>query len=213
MSGSAFCKVWSQIPPRDWTLKLAKHLGYTGRANEKDLLEFLEKPDGMAIVQATKKVLTVEEEIGLHILYAFGPVVEPYVSDNCFIPKDPVLMAREAWSKDVDLLIGATSNEGILRVNSEAETISEVLQNENYFSPVIELGIDVASEKAKEYGKQIMNFYYKGSRPSASNQQPYLYVRKFLTIIEDSIKIFSLIFSLFLICISGSAFNGFFNLA
>lgn len=176
MSGSAFCKVWSQIPSREWPLKLAKHLGYTGKANEKDLLEFLEKPDGMAIVQAAKKVLTFEEEIGLHILYAFGPVVEPYISDNCFIPKDPVLMAREAWSKDVDLLIGATSNEGILRVNSEAEKISEILQNESLFAPINELGIEVGSKKAKEYGRMIKDVYYKGSNPSASNQQPYLYV-------------------------------------
>jgi cholinesterase len=177
MSGSAFCKVWAQVPPLDWPLKLAKHLGYTGKANEKDILEFLEKPDGMAIVQATKKVLTFEEEIGLHILYAFGPVIEPYVSENCFIPKDPVLMAREAWSKNVDMLIGATSNEGILRANSQAEEISRLLQNESFFAPVNELGIDVESDKAKVYGKMLMDVYYKGSKPSAANQQPYLYVR------------------------------------
>jgi carboxylesterase type B len=176
MSGSAFCKAWSQIPKRDWSLRLAKNLGYTGAANDKDLLEFLEKPDGMAIVQAAKKVLTFEEEIGLHILYAFGPVVEPYISDNCFIPEDPILMAREAWSKDVDLLIGATSNEGILRANSDAESISKLLQNVNFFAPVNELGIDECSDKAKKYGQRIMDVYYKGSKPSANNQQPYLYV-------------------------------------
>lgn len=177
MSGSAFCKVWSQIPPREWPLKLASQLGYTGKANEKEILEFLEKPDGMSIVQATKKVLTFEEEIGLHILYAFGPVVEPYVSENCFIPKDPVLMAREAWSKDVDLLIGATSNEGILRANSQAKEISDLLQKVNFFAPVVELRLDEDSEKAKEYGQKLMDVYFKGSKPSASNQQPYLYVR------------------------------------
>mgnify|MGYP002655338715 CR=1 FL=1 len=176
MSGTAFCKVWSQIPRRDWTLRLAKNLGYTGPAKEVDLSEFLEKPDGMALVQAAKKVLTFEEEIGEHILYSFGPVVEPYVSNNCFIPKDPVLMAREAWSKDVDLLIGATSNEGILRANSEAEKISALLQNEKYFSPVNELGIDIGSEKARDYGRKIMDVYYKGSKPGANNQQPYLSV-------------------------------------
>lgn len=177
MSGTAFCKVWSQIPRLDWPLRLAKNLGYTGAANDKELLEFLEKPNGMAIVQAAKKVLTFEEEIGLHILYAFGPVVEPYISDNCFIPKDPILMAREAWSKDVNLLIGATSNEGILRANSDAENISNVLQNVSYFVPVNELGIDSTSNKAKDYGQRIMDVYYGGSKPSATNQQPYLYVR------------------------------------
>jgi cholinesterase len=169
--------VWSKIPANDWALKLAKNLGYSGKANEKDILEFLEKPDGMAIVSAAKKVLSFEEEIGLHILYAFGPTIEPYVSNNCFIPKDPVLMARNAWSKDVELMIGATSNEGILRANSDSENISRLLQNEKYFAPVVELGIDVNSKKAHEYGKRIMQAYYKGSKPSASNQQPYLSVR------------------------------------
>lgn len=177
MSGSAFCKPWSLIPPRDWPLKLANGLGYTGRANDKDLLQFLEKPDGMAIVQAAKKVLTAEEEFGLHILYAFGPVVEPYVSDNCFIPENPILMARNAWSKDVDLMIGATSNEGILRANSDAENISNILQNENFFTPLIELEIDSKSDKASEYGRKIKKVYYGDTKPSASNQQPYLSVR------------------------------------
>ena len=177
MSGSAFCKPWSVIPSREWPLNLAKCLGYSGRANDKDILEFLEKPDGMAIVQAAKKVLTFEEEIGQHILYAFGPVVEPFKSANCFIPEDPILMARNAWSNEVDLMIGATSNEGILRANSEAEKISELLQNVNYFAPSIELGIDSKSDKAKDYGKKIMELYYGNSMPSVYNQQPYISVK------------------------------------
>lgn len=176
MSGSAFCTAWSIIPRRDWALRLAKNLGYTGKANDKELLEFLEKPDGMSIIHATKKVLTFEEEIGLHILYAFGPVIEPYRSDNCFIPEDPVKMARTAWSSDVDMIIGATSNEGILRLNCDEVKIADVLQNVNFFAPSIQLGIDTKSDKAREYGKRIMDVYYNGSKPTASNQQPYLYV-------------------------------------
>jgi cholinesterase len=177
MSGTAFCKVWSLIPRFDWALKLAKFLGYSGKANDKDLLEFLEKPNGMAIVHAAKKVLTVEEEIGKHILYAFGPTIEPYVSDNCFIPKDPILMARNAWSKDIDLMIGATSNEGILRANSNSEEISQIMQNPSFFAPLMELRLDVGSEKAKDYGMQLMRAYYEDSKPSPTNQQPYLKVK------------------------------------
>lgn len=179
MSGTAFCKAWSLISPNEWALKLAKNLGYSGKATEKDVLTFLEKPDGMAIMQAAKKVLTFEEEIGLHILYAFGPVVEPYKSDNCFIPEDPVLMARKAWSNNLDMLIGATSNEGILRANSDAENISKLMQNERYFAPVSQLGIELDSAKAQEYGKRLKELYYGSSTPSASNQQPYLSVRFF----------------------------------
>ncbi|CRK91320.1 CLUMA_CG004994, isoform A [Clunio marinus] len=174
MSGTAFCKPYTKIPPRDWALKLAKELGFNGKANEKDVLEFLEKPDGMSIVQAAKKVLTWEEEIGQHILYAFGPVVEPYISNNCFIPKDPVLMARTAWSKDITLMIGATSNEGILRANVDSKKISDTLQNVNFFAPSIELNLDVKGEKAEKYGKLIKESYYGQSEVSANNQQPYL---------------------------------------
>lgn len=176
MSGTAFCKPWSVIPRLDWSLRLAKQLGYSGAAVEKDVLAFLEKPDGGAIVRAAKKVLTFEEEIGLHILYAFGPVVEPYKSENCFIPSDPILMARDAWSKDVNVMIGATSNEGILRANVDADKISEILQNVNFFAPVNDLGIDVASDKARAYGERIKKVYYGNSSPSVTNQMPYLLV-------------------------------------
>lgn len=176
MSGSAFCKVWSLIPRFDWALRLAKHLGYSGKANDKDLLDYLEKPSGSALVHAAKKVLTPQEELGMHVLYAFGPVIEPYNSKNCFIPKDPILMAREAWSMNIPLMIGATSNEGILRANSNAEEISRIMQNTNLFAPLMELGIDVNSEKAKKYGRQLKEVYYGDSQPSPSNQQPYLKV-------------------------------------
>lgn len=174
MSGNAFCMPWSSIPRYDWPLRLAKHLGYTGRANDKDILEFLEKPNGAALVQATKKVLSFEEEIGLHILYAFGPTVEPYVTENCFIPEDPVKMARKAWSKDMDMMIGATSNEGILRVNSDADKISALLQDSRFFAPLVQLGVDLKSEKAGVYGNQLKELYFGQSSPSVKNQQPYL---------------------------------------
>lgn len=177
MSGTAFCSAWSKIPRLDWVLRLAKTLGYTGKANDKDILNFLEKPTGTAIVQAANKVLTFEEDVGLHILYAFGPTIEPYVSKNCFIPEDPVVMARKAWSSNVDMLIGATSNEGILRINSEAEKTSKLFQNLNYFAPVSQLGLDLNSEKAKEYGKTLKKLYYGSSQVSEKNQLPYIYVR------------------------------------
>lgn len=211
MSGSAFCKPWSLIPRLDWSLRLAKHLGYGGVAKEKDVLEFLEKPDGAAIVQAAKKVLTFEEEIGLHILYAFGPVKEPFVSKNCFIPKDPILMAREAWSKDVNLMVGATSNEGILRANCEAKKISDVLQNVNFFAPALELGVDVKSDKACDYGKQLKKVYYGSSSPSETNQLPYLYVRHTLKLKLIQLKVSH--FSSFPIFTFGMPYNESFSRA
>lgn len=42
----------------------------------------------------------------------FGPQIEPYQTNNCFITKDPLLMARESWFEDSDFMIGGCSNEG-----------------------------------------------------------------------------------------------------
>lgn len=177
MSGNSFSKAWALVKDRDWNLRLAKNLGYSGKANDKDLLAFLEKPDGMSIVRAASKVLTPQEAVGLHVLFAFGPVIEPYVSKNCFIPKDPILMAREAWSNDINLLTGATSNECIISLRSNAAEMIDVMKNTKYFAPLVQLGIDVNSDKAEEYGQLVKKLYYGNSTPSESCMMPYLKVK------------------------------------
>lgn len=176
MSGTTFCKVFSQIPPRDWSLRLAKELGYNGSASEKEVLEYLERPDGSTLVQAAKKVLTSHEEFAEHILYAFGATVEPYKSSNCFIPEDQILMARNAWSKDINCMMGGTSLEGILRANTDIDKIMEYMQYPKYYATAFELGVHENSEKAENYGRKLMDLYYKGTKPSVGNQQPYLKV-------------------------------------
>lgn len=182
MSGSAFCTSWALIQRLDWAFKLAKKLGYSGENVDKEVLEFLEKPDGMALVLAAKDLLTIEQEIGMHLMFAFGPCIEPYESKNCFIPKDPILMARECWSKDLNFIIGGTSNEGILPLIMLREMLegenTELLDKENSFAPVIQLGIDINSDKAAKYGRQIKENYFGKSKSSATDQQPLMNVSK-----------------------------------
>lgn len=141
----------------------------------------MEKPDGMALVLAAKDLLTFEQEIGMHLMFAFGPCIEPYESKNCFIPMDPILMARQCWSKDLNFIIGGTSNEGILplimlREIVEGEKTDGLFDSENSYAPVMQLGIDMKSDKAKKYGRQIKENYFGKSKLSASDQQPLMNV-------------------------------------
>lgn len=49
-----------------------------------------------------------------YIYFSFGPTIEPFKSDQCFIPKDPKEMATNAWSKDIPMIIGGCSDEALL---------------------------------------------------------------------------------------------------
>ncbi|CAO1344150.1 unnamed protein product [Diamesa hyperborea] len=175
MSGVSFNKCWSLVPRRNWAEKLAMKLGYNGIGTEKEILEFLENAEALAIVNACGVLLTDEEQFGEHLLIAFGPVIEPYVTDQTFFDKDVVLMARDAWSKDMNIMIGGSSYEGLmmsysLNVLNVSKPV-DILRNTNYFTPSYELGLKVDSESSAKYGKILKKLYYGCTEPSKTNTE------------------------------------------
>ena len=179
MSGCAFDS-WAYASSSDWGDKLAKKLGWSG-GSDAELLEFLESCDSFEMIRAQTQLYTNEEMFGLHELFPFVPVVEPYESENCFIPKNPIEMARECWSKDVDCIIGATSFEGMINAfieDHESFDEKKNFLNENigYFAPVKELKIDPSSEKAKKYGKKIKELYLQDKEFTRENVEKYYHV-------------------------------------
>jgi carboxylesterase type B len=191
MSGVAFNKAWTCIPRRNWAARLAKSLGYDGSLEEKNILKFLESREASEFIDCLFTSTTDEETFGEHILAAYMPCIEPYETENCFIPKDPVLMAREAWGNELPCMLGGTSFEGLLRANFMQENATRVLQNFNYFAPLLELGLNVDSEKAKVYGKRIKEVYYGLMKPSNTNQEPYLHVScsQNFSVVEMELKV------------------------
>lgn len=180
MSGTAFCKRWSLIPRtycRKFAHSLAVKLGWKGRiGDEKSLLQYLENVQAIDIVQETATLLTNEDEFADGIVIPFAPVIEPYKSDNCLIYKDPVEMAREAWSNDIEMIFTGTSFEGIIQAFKKEEVAYFYLQeNPSYFTPLTELDLQVTDPIAGEYGERIKELYFKGNqKPSMENQESYL---------------------------------------
>ena len=110
-------------------------------------------------------------------MFTIGPCIEPYVSENCFIPKQPVEMARTAWSNEYDCMIGGTSNEGI-GMGLDKERVQEMarsFENINYLAPSIDLGLDPDDPKAADYGKILKQVYYGCLTPSKTNLDAYFY--------------------------------------
>lgn len=86
-------------------------------------------------------------------------------------------MAREAWGKDIDIMIGGCSNEGIFFVPyfKETEKFYETLSIERFVGNEFEF--KKGDPKRKEFGEKIKKLYYKNTEPSDSNLDGYVEVK------------------------------------
>lgn len=114
--------------------------------------------------------------ISKEIIEPFGSVVEPFVSDNCFIPIDPVLMAREGWGNNIDMIFGGCSGEGQLSLFSlrADENFYKKESIERYLATDLELA--VGDRKRKIYGDQMVKLYYGAEQISVDNLDGYVKV-------------------------------------
>jgi hypothetical protein len=88
-----------------------------------------------------------------------------------------MLMARDAWSKDIDCIIGGCSNEGLLhayKVNKmNDDSPIRALKNPAFFVPIRELNLINNAPKSNEYGLLMKKTYFGDEEPSITNKQKY----------------------------------------
>lgn len=182
MSGSAFNKTWSFTLRNNQAERLARSLGWKGKAgSEREILNFLEDVPAFELDNASNKLLSEEEQFGYGLLVPFGPVIEPYNTKNCIVSKEPIEMAREAWTNAIDIIVMGTSFEGLLRAFSGEEKAADYLQNSSFFLPLLDLQLTPNDKKAADLGARIKSLYYKnGEEPSVDNQEQYLKVNETL---------------------------------
>jgi len=143
---------------------------------KKKILEFLESVPAFELDNASKNLMSVEEQHGFGILVPFAPVIEPYRTENGVILKEPIEMACEAWSNSIDIIVMGTSFEGLLRAFVEEEKAYALFENPSYFAPLNDLNMAPNDTEAIKFGKRIRDLYYGngGSQPSIENQEQYL---------------------------------------
>ncbi|XP_070500358.1 esterase B1-like [Chironomus tepperi] len=164
MSGTSLCQTWGLIPQstcRKHAERLAEKLGWTGQSgDQKSLLDFLEKPSADEIVKVTNDLLTPEEKLKYGFYSPFTPVVEPYITENCLIPEDPIKMMETCWTNDIDILFTGNSLEGVLRNEGHLDLGVEIFNNPAYALPLLELQLDPSDQRANELGLKIKNLYF-----------------------------------------------------
>ncbi|XP_073820388.1 uncharacterized protein [Musca autumnalis] len=110
MSGTMFNN-WAITPPKDYAYRLAKTHGYQGENNDSKVIEFLRSLDPAKLVCHD---LLNDEDKRNGVSFAFGPCIEPYVSESCVVPEHPRKMMATAWSNGIPVMFGGTSDEGLL---------------------------------------------------------------------------------------------------
>lgn len=193
MSGCAFNKTWALPPRSDFAHQLARKLGWDGSGGEKKILEVLEAADPHEIMQhSSPNEIMSDEDFGEFSIFAFGPVVEPYIYETTFIEKDPVLMASHAWSRSMNVVIGATSFEGAFaRIFERKQKFIEIMENSDYFAPLMELGISVGSDEAARFGTRIKKIYFEYAHLANMNYElfcQYSTDRHFWHGIQNAVK-------------------------
>jgi carboxylesterase type B len=154
---------WAFTPHRDWALRLAKACGYEGnQEDERDVLEFLQNTDPSKMVQVQRSILR-PEEFG-KIAFAFAPHVEPYTSNETFISRHPIDLVRSAWTNDIDILIGGTSDEGLMYLETlrDMPNLLPSLKLENLLPA--EVG-DLSSDDPirLRFAEKLLQTYYSSS--------------------------------------------------
>lgn len=111
MSGCVLNK-FALTPQRDWANRLARKLGYDGANSDREILAFLNQVDPVKIVEVQDTIFLPEEKGKISM--PFAPHIEPYVNSETFNSELPIDLVRKAWSNDIDILLGVTSDEGLM---------------------------------------------------------------------------------------------------
>lgn len=133
MSASAL-NPWASIKkPPVYNLKLAQLLGYQGtESDEEAIFKTISSVDPQTLTLASLELLSQKEKLlDIGFWSPFLPTVEPYESEQCFLPKAILELGRHAWSKDIDVIIGGVSDEGLLYGKDYTPEIAGILNGDH----------------------------------------------------------------------------------
>ncbi|KAH8243626.1 hypothetical protein KR032_009036, partial [Drosophila birchii] len=115
-SGSMYCE-WANEPRGQWAYRLACLIGYSGSENEKEVFRFLQRASASEMASQAITLISLEERRE-YVLFPFTPVVEPYITKDCILPRPHRQMLPAAWGNDLPLILGGNSFEGLFSYQS-----------------------------------------------------------------------------------------------
>ncbi|XP_036329415.1 esterase B1-like [Rhagoletis pomonella] len=148
MSGNAL-PLWETKNQTARAFTLAKLAGYKGEDNEKEVLQFLRKCKAKDLIALENRILTAGDR-ARNINAPFLYCVEPYLTPECVIPKPIREMMKTAWGNAIPLLVGHTSDEGLIAMQG-AKQLATLAQRQKTYSlePFVPFEVAVSEEREK----------------------------------------------------------------
>ncbi|KAH8279025.1 hypothetical protein KR018_012579, partial [Drosophila ironensis] len=167
MSGTVH-NYWSNTPTGDFAFRLAQQHGYKGADIDAEVLEYLR---GLPATELVNHNVITPEHRRNGMIFAFGPTVEPYVGEDCVVPKLPVEMAREAWTNELPAMLGGTSFEGLFMypaVSANLKGLDNLSKDPLRLVPFDVRSVNTDKDNL-EFSQRLMKAYFGDSTPSAAH--------------------------------------------
>uniref|UniRef100_A0A336N0V6 Carboxylic ester hydrolase n=1 Tax=Culicoides sonorensis TaxID=179676 RepID=A0A336N0V6_CULSO len=163
MAGSAFCP-WASIPLNFevYMKKLVQQLGLNGDENDEIIFRAICEADPEELLRSTLSIVNFEDKFyGPLLLSPFLPRIEKYDNANRFLPESLKKLSENAWSQDIDVMIGGCSNEGLFYYLCDPtdDDLKKVDDDNSLLLPLdLQKGVD--SDKKFEKGKSLKETYF-----------------------------------------------------
>lgn len=165
MAGAAL----SVVRRNNWPQMLVERMN-SGATTDSEILTFLENADPVDVIRTVQSFSSFEASLTGNSVITYGPTVEPYETPNAFLTDSVRDIISDAWSNEIDIMIGANSGEAlsyILPRRSQPENVEFLSNFQNYIPR--ELNVTRDSEKSFEYAEMIKQTYYGMMEPSITN--------------------------------------------
>lgn len=164
MSGSALC-YWVNMPQTDMAYRLAKFHGYNGDNIDAEVLSFLQQLEPAKLVQHS---LLNEEERRKLYMFPFGPIVEPYISENSVLSQRPFELLKNTWSNRIPIIIGANSFEGLYmyqRLKMFPQIMRTLINDPERILPEDAKAVHTSDER-QAMGEKLLKLFFGAKTPS-----------------------------------------------
>lgn len=172
-SGSALADFCCVRQSMNFAERLAMRLGWDPEKSALSYFEHLQRVPALDIVMIQDSILTPPER-RIHGNMQFATTSEPYVAEQSFNTKDPIDLYQNAWSNNIPLIIGGTSEEGLLFYRIFTQNMI-LFKDPQIFESIFErLKCGKGTEESRTIAEKIKKFYYENDTPSIENIDTYI---------------------------------------
>lgn len=169
-SGTAVSPFAFQTNPRERAEEIGRKLGFEFNSTE-SLMQQLRQVDYRRILNVERGLFNMDKPLGLRA-FDFVPSQESEDSEEeRFLADDPTDLMLNGNVSNVPLMIGTTSNEGLLMVREyllDEEVFDRYNDNDEYFVP-LSFNLDKNDSHVKEVADAFRNLYFNGTQLSSNS--------------------------------------------